>query len=70
MERALLCERTNWAIKPWELEEVDVDELREGLMLLHVYRAYQQYGRDLEKMTEEQAETVGWVESLKSLRDQ
>jgi hypothetical protein len=69
LERALLCERTNWAIKPWDLDEIDVQQLRSALMLVHVYRAYQQYGRDLEKMTPDQAETVGWVESLKSLKD-
>jgi hypothetical protein len=64
LERALLCERVGWRILPHEMDDLPL-ELSRALHELATFRAYQQYARDLEKLTAEEAEIVGLVEKIR-----
>jgi hypothetical protein len=52
-------------VLPWELDEVDLRELRGALYEAYVYRVFAQYGRDMGMLSEEEVELAAWVEELR-----
>lgn len=73
IEKIELCRRVNWRLMPWELDEMSVASLKAPFLEYDIYEAFVQEGRDLEKLTDWQLETVGRVrkmmEKAKELND-
>ena len=69
MDRALICRGVDWKILPWEMDDLDVSEVRIPLTLLRVYDIFQKYAKDLDNLTEQEAEVIGSIERLREILD-
>lgn len=65
MERALICERLDWQVMPWELDDLELREVRGSLYEMYIYRTFQTYAKDMTKLDEAALELVAWVEGMR-----
>jgi len=65
VERALICRAYNWQVLPWEMDELDVAEVRVPLAVVKVYDTFKHYAADIESLTPEEVEIVGNIERLR-----
>jgi len=69
LERALICERLNWRILPWEIDDLELEKVRTPLYLLNVYRLFSAYGKDINAVSEDSADLVAMVEKMRAESD-
>ncbi len=71
LERAITAKQLSgygWAVTPWEMEEMDIRDLKLPLALLGIHSTFQDYGGNLDNIKSEgQADMIMAIERMRAI---